>query len=363
MPRTVFVYEFLTAGGLLGLPSQPVPEGSLLAEGTAMALALAEDVAKIPGTQLVMACDSRLPSFAFSLSDVIGDNGKLQRVRTSEEHDRAITQLAAAADATFVIAPELDGQLLRIRDMVTAAGGTVIGPSREVVILASDKNRTAAQLLCHGLPTPQGMPFRDDWRSLRFPVVVKRVDGAGSESIRLCDSPAAVEDFVSSLAGKSIACRIETFCHGTPVSVALRRGSAGFVTLPTCRQNLSDDGRFTYLGSTVLADESTEVFRRSQRLAARVAESVLAGNDAGRGNFGYVGIDMVIDESTDEDWVIEINPRLTTSYVGLRHMVEDNLAARMIGQGDGPIRCATAQDAVRWLPDGRVWVNDQLQDD
>ena len=40
---------------------------------------------------------------------------------------------------------------------------------------------------------------------------------------------------------------------------------------------------------------------------------------------GYVGVDLVLGEETC--WLIEINPRVTTSYVGLRRVVGLNMAA------------------------------------
>ena len=39
---------------------------------------------------------------------------------------------------------------------------------------------------------------------------------------------------------------------------------------------------------------------------------------------GYVGVDMLLTER--ESYTIEINPRLTTSYVGLRQVIDINLA-------------------------------------
>ena len=39
---------------------------------------------------------------------------------------------------------------------------------------------------------------------------------------------------------------------------------------------------------------------------------------------GYIGVDMVLTEN--QGYVIEINPRLTTSYVGLRQVININLA-------------------------------------
>jgi predicted ATP-grasp superfamily ATP-dependent carboligase len=54
---------------------------------------------------------------------------------------------------------------------------------------------------------------------------------------------------------------------------------------------------------------------------------------------GYVGVDLVLGDAADgsRDWVIEVNPRLTTSYVGLRALARTNLA-------DALLRVATGQE-------------------
>jgi predicted ATP-grasp superfamily ATP-dependent carboligase len=45
------------------------------------------------------------------------------------------------------------------------------------------------------------------------------------------------------------------------------------------------------------------------------------------GLFGYVGVDVLLGE---QDMAIEINPRLTTSYIGLRQLSKTNLAEAML---------------------------------
>jgi hypothetical protein len=52
---------------------------------------------------------------------------------------------------------------------------------------------------------------------------------------------------------------------------------------------------------------------------------------------GFVGIDLVLGCEPDgsADYVIEVNPRLTTSYVGLRAVAKTNLAAGMLRVAEG----------------------------
>ena len=50
---------------------------------------------------------------------------------------------------------------------------------------------------------------------------------------------------------------------------------------------------------------------------------------------GYVGVDLILTEDSTADSVIEVNPRLTTSYIGLREIAETNLAEVMLSIATG----------------------------
>jgi len=71
-----------------------------------------------------------------------------------------------------------------------------------------------------------------------------------------------------------------------------------------------------------------------------------------------VGVDLVLGSAPDgsEDWVIEINPRLTTSYIGLRALAEFNLAQALIdiviGKEVKPLKWRKGQ--VQFSSDGKV---------
>src|SRR5205823_3360911 len=93
--------------------------------------------------------------------------------------------------------------------------------------------------------------------------------------------------------------------------------------LAPAAQHVSNDGRFRYLGGTIPLPAGL-----AER-AIRVAQQTI---DCVPGLRGYVGVDIVLGET---DWLIEINPRLTTSYVGLRALAEGNLAELMVRVVDG----------------------------
>src|SRR5690606_26341811 len=117
--------------------------------------------------------------------------------------------------------------------------------------------------------------------------------------------------------------RLEQFARGVPASVAFLCGPTHRVPLAACRQHLTDDGRLGYLGGSLLWE--TDLAVRATNLAARALAAMPPAH-------GYVGVDLVLGDADDgsQDVVIEINPRLTKSYVGLRALTRDNLAHAML---------------------------------
>jgi len=99
------------------------------------------------------------------------------------------------------------------------------------------------------------------------------------------------------------------------------------IPLVPCAQKVSQDGRFRYLGGWTPLPEP---FRsRATRLAKRVANCLPATQ-------GYLGVDMVLGhQESDADVAIEVNPRLTSSYLGLRRLVQGNLAEAMLRVAEG----------------------------
>jgi predicted ATP-grasp superfamily ATP-dependent carboligase len=90
---------------------------------------------------------------------------------------------------------------------------------------------------------------------------------------------------------------------------------------------------------------------RAQKLALRAIAPV-------DGISGYVGVDLVLGDPPDGsgDVAIEINPRLTTSYVGLRALAEFNLAETLLALAlHRPLADRRYRDGlVWWTADGTV---------
>ena len=72
---------------------------------------------------------------------------------------------------------------------------------------------------------------------------------------------------------------------------------------------------------------------------------------------GWIGIDMVLGsaENGASDFVIEINPRLTTSYIGLRRICKQNLAQVMWQAAAGEtVELSYKAGRIEFLSDGAI---------
>ena len=321
----VFVYEYLVALGVGRDPGDPFHP--MYREGRAMRDAVAADFARVPGVEVV-----RLDAAA------------------EEDNEEQIAALAARCDWTVVIAPELGGELERCCWAVRESGSRLLGPDPEAVRLTADKLALAGHWRSHGVPTP-ATTDRDPTPCEHFPVVWKPRDGAGSTATFLLRSALDVPRAKAHLAadGHAGPMVLQEFVPGRAASVAFLCGPRGNVPLLPAFQLLSDDGRFKYLGGELPIPPE---------LAARVLAVAERAVGCVPGLLGYVGVDVILGDAADgsSDVAVEINPRLTTSYVGLRAVAGFNLAAAMlaVAGGEPHIPFDWKGGRVRWFPDGKV---------
>ncbi len=283
----VFLYEYTTARSSLN-PAEP-----LLAEGWAMFQAVRADFERIGGVHV-----RTLPA--------------------GSDDELTFLELAGAADYTLVIAPECDGELLRRCQMVEKSGGRLLGPNSDAVALTGDKWLTYKHLCQCRVPTP---PTRTIGalpdEALGFPRVIKPRDGAGSQDTWLIHDHATWQRITPEINSGLV----QPFVTGLAASVSFLVGPKFVTALPPAEQMLSSDGCFHYQGGRLPLPEPLD--QRATMLAQQAIDAV-------PGLRGYVGVDLVLGDTSAEDRVIEINPRLTTSYVGLRALCVDNLAKAML---------------------------------
>ena len=304
-----------------------------------MLRAIVEDAVRIPDCRVITTWDARLGAAPFG-PDVI-----VHEVSSPDEEAKAFRQLQQSADRVLIIAPEFD-EILASRSQ--HLGTQSAGSTPAAIRLCADKLALAAHFAAAGVPSIPTQVFDSSINidTMPFPVVVKPRDGAGSQSTYLIRRREELSERQSDWGQREeLQDAIwQAYFPGQPLSVAVLIDPDRdlYDACPVCEQTLSDDGRFEYAGGVVPARLAGSVSEAVRQLAIAACRSVT-------GLRGYVGVDLIVrDESMGaalSPIVVEINPRLTTSYLGLRRLAAANLAEQVLGLSHAP---------MAWLPNLRV---------
>ena len=302
--RRVFLFEYLSAGG------DDVP-AALRAEGVAMRDALRADLSVLAQWSLSVAADPQDPAAAHGLSH----RSVWVARRKGESVIDFVAREAARHEAVWVVAPETGGVLANLCEAVPPQRW--IGCDAASIRLTSSKQATADRLHACGIATSRA--FVDDSSVTAW--VVKPDDGAGSVDTRRHQRLAQAQ---TDLAQRNESAALEPWVDGDPLSVSLLVGANSAELLAVNRQRIVVDSR------GVVSLESVEVditVGSDQRAAlARMASEVWA---AIPGLSGIVGVDLVW-HATRGPIVIEVNPRVTSAYVGLGASLGRNLAGEVL---------------------------------
>jgi predicted ATP-grasp superfamily ATP-dependent carboligase len=298
----VFVYEHLSGAGAADADDE------LLAAGLAMRDAVVHDLLRAGDCAVSVAAGPHthaLPAAVRALRrplgmpavDFVGAQARL--------HDRV-----------WVIAPETGGVLGRLHQAVGAQRW--LGCDAGAIALTSSKRATVARAAEHGLMTPlafAGSPTTRRW-------IVKPDDGAGATATRVHNTIAAARADVQARQACGDAATHEAWVFGEPLSLSLLCSSGRAELLSVNRQRLVVDA----FGVLSFSDVHIDALPRDDARAGTLRAWAQALADAIPGLGGYVGVDLVWHAQRGPV-LIEINPRVTMSYVGLSAALGRNLAA------------------------------------
>ena len=309
-PPNVFVHEFVTGGGW---PLGEVPV-DLASEAAAMLQAVLADFSAWGKVRTITTLDRRLDNFALPADDVV--------CVMPGQHASVFASVLDHSDAALIIAPETDGVLARLSAIVEEADVPLLSCSSAAVAIASDK-AMCYDLFSHAnLPTP--LTRRSSFSTasqvsaqIGYPVVIKPLDGVGCEGVCLVREPAELADALTLLhqATSHDEIILQGFVAGVHASVSLLVAGEQSLPLSLNGQAIEVGCPFVYRGGEVPL---------SHPMAARALTVAQSAISLIPGLRGYVGVDLLLTQ--DEALLIEINPRLTTSYIGLRQVIDLNLA-------------------------------------
>ncbi len=244
----------------------------------------------------------------------------VERIR-GRDYPHRVLKLACQVDFTVLIAPETMGTLAGLLTRMQEVGAGWLGSSLDAVGLAGNKERLAEWLDGRGIETPpcrRVSPAKGLPPDASYPAVLKPHDGAGTVDTYFIEDPASLPAPARSLVGSVL----QPYVGGQPMSASFLVDSAGRAwPIAIGEQHITRaGGQFAYHGGRIPA-------------AAQVDERPLvAAVESVPGLRGFVGVDFIWDATRRRTTVLEINPRPTTSVVGITRLLPPGLlAAAWIG--------------------------------
>jgi predicted ATP-grasp superfamily ATP-dependent carboligase len=243
-----------------------------------------------------------------------------------------IERLAPACDMGLVIAPD---HLLSKFTQILEQNTHNLGCGFMTVALCANKLRTQKILRQHGIAVPEEV--------VAGKKVVKPEKGCGARGVRLSEGTPGEDEFaeryidgehlsVSLIPNRVIGDACQYYTGNPPVILAVNRQII----------EISPDGSFRYLGGETPFHPGRE--EEILGTARKVTEIL--------GCQGYCGVDMVLAENP---YVVDVNPRITTSLVGIAACMQEEIADLLVAasKGQGPAG-VHLHGQVRFDTEGKV---------
>ena len=220
----------------------------------------------------------------------------------------AVERLAACCDAGIVIAPDVElARLTRLLESQTVN----LGCSSDFVAICADKLRTSELLRAAGILTPRIVTAKDMMRfgTRARAYISKPRCGCASENIRILNECSPCDD---------PDCFISEFIRGDDLSCSLIASSSAILPLTINKQYMKmENGRLKYCGGYVPYAVEERIAQKIRQVSMAVITTL--------GGTGYVGIDFVVDDD-GAAYVVDVNPRPTTSIIGIAQVLNYELA-------------------------------------
>lgn len=318
----LLVFEYANAIGL--------EDPATTVEGTHMLEGLLADLNHI-GADYIISEDSRI-KYPVNIAE-----GNCNPLVIDEELLPWLGENVARFDACLPVAPEEDLILYEITKILEKNKVKTIGSSSEAVLACSDKFETY-NILKDDLPMIEtekvffsNLKDYKDIFSNGKDMLVKPADGVSCSGVRVVRSYA---DFIKASANLKRTTSLPYFLlqdrvKGKSTSVSILSTGEEAIPLSLNRQNIDfNEGKLAYNGGEVpyehsLSDDAKDIAKRTVRSI--------------KGLKGYVGVDLLLDDTNEEIYILEINPRLTTSYVALRRLLNFNLGEAIVKAIDGEL--------------------------
>ncbi len=316
----IAIYEYVSGGGYA---QQPLPLG-LLAEGYGMLRSMAADF-KAAGHEVTVLLDERISK----LNPPLEADFTVPIIYQSEAQ-KFLASISMVNDAVYVIAPETGQILQKLVQSIEVNGKICLNCTSEAIEKVSNKATLNKHLNKVQITTPKTLllNFKDNItknakrinQELTYPIVLKTLDGAGCSGMSIIKTQESLNTAIAKLQKNTAVPQFiaQNYINGLPASVSVISNGKKAIAISLNKQQITlaqPSEESQYIGGCVPLEHPLSA--KACSVAEKLVESIA-------GLRGYVGIDVVLSEDTV--YVVDVNPRLTTSYVGLHAVADFNVA-------------------------------------
>ena len=294
----ILLYESITATNadlLLNRKYNQLP--SLLQMGLSMRNALENDLKKIKNSSLIIGKHSAGDSMSSYLK-----------------------KIKPEIDIVWIIAPETNNELIKAKEILS--NKLWVGCEKIALKLTTNKLVTKKKLLEFNILNPDSNVYKT-----LFPCeyVIKPVDGAGCENTSKYTTYNNAKKTLMSRIAQGENVLLERFIPGQAMSFSMLCSPKNFEVISINHQliNIKKNGELSYDGI------SRVNYEIDQQLKIKIDDFANKIRRAIPGLKGFVGVDFILDQNSNI-CVIEINPRITCSYIGLSDHLNRSLAQEIL---------------------------------
>ncbi len=326
--RNLFIFEYVSGGGFnqMQIPS------SLFCEGYGMLKSIILDFKKL-NFKISTLLDHRIFFLASYLrADII------KETRVENSYIELFKAEVKKCDYCFIIAPESSNILYELTKIVKDNNKRILSIDLDGIKLGSSKFTCYEYFKASSVNTPQSfiIPLKNDTLDLDFiirkynqlncPIIVKPDDGVGAESIFYFKSEDQIHNFFSSQSNLIDSERnyiLQKFIEGEDLSISLIAHKDLLDKFDKNHQILAINSQYINIKNEKAKSEYFGGYTPVNNLNIQIS-NILEKLDLTKFN-GYFGIDF-IRKADNSIFFIELNPRLTTSYIGVRKILSYNPA-------------------------------------
>ena len=338
--KKVFIFEFVSGGGY----SNELIPSSLFCEGYSMLKSIIEDFHEL-NFEIYTILDQRI---AF-LSQYL----KADHIIFVEENSNYLDkfyQVIPQSDSCFIIAPEFLNFLYKLTEIAINYKKELYSVGLEGIKIGASKMNTYEFFKRYQVPTPETfyIPTVNHQFDLEFiykkfhelnhSIIIKPDDGVGAESILFINDENQIHDLFKTntvLLDDSRRYILQKYIKGIDMSASLigisdHNQIKTYIVGVNTQNVILCKGRINsqYNGGMTPAQIGSDIRETLQVCLHKLDFSHFKG---------YFGIDFILTAENTLKF-IEINPRLTTSYLGIRNVYDINPLKYIVNPNENNIK-------------------------